>query len=187
MSLIPTFEIGFWNAWIFVIPVFFMHIINARVFARRGAGGQYGILIVIFLILHILPVFLPLKLNTIWFYVGLIFYIVGMTLGFLAIYDFATTPIDKPVSKGIFHYSRNPMYLGGFIFCIGISLVSISWIYFLIVLIWMILLHVMEIPVEESECIKKYGTGYIEYMKKTPKWIGIPKSEDESMNILKSR
>jgi protein-S-isoprenylcysteine O-methyltransferase Ste14 len=177
MSLIPIFEIGLWNAWIFIIPLFFMHIINARVFARRGAGGQSAkILIVIFLILHILPVFLPLKLNTIWFYAGLIFYIVGTTMEFLAIYGFATTPIDKPVIKGIFRYSRNPMYFGGFIFFIGISLISISWIYFLIALIWMILLHIMDVPVEESECIKKYGPDYMEYMKRTSRWIGLPKS-----------
>jgi protein-S-isoprenylcysteine O-methyltransferase Ste14 len=177
MSLIPTFEIGFWNAWIFLIPLFFMHIINARVFARRGAGGQSAkILMVLFIILQILPFFLPLKLNTIWFYAGLIFYIVGMIMGFLAIYSFVTTPIDKPVSKGIFRYSRNPMYLSFFILSIGISLVSISWIYLLIALIWMILIHFMDIPVEESECTKKYGTDYIEYMKKTPKWLGIPKS-----------
>ena len=176
MSLVPTFEIGVWNAWIFVIPVFFMHLVNARVFKRRGAGGQHGILIAIFLILHILPVFLPLKLNTMWFYAGLIFCIVGMTMSFLGIYGFATTPIDKPVTKGIFRYSRNPMYLVGFIFCLGISLVSASWIYFLIALTWLILIHVMEVPVEESECIKKYGTGYIEYMEKTPKWLGIPKT-----------
>jgi protein-S-isoprenylcysteine O-methyltransferase Ste14 len=178
MSLIPTFEIGFWNAWIFLIPIFFMDIINARVFAHRGADDQSGKLpyMVLFLILHILPVFLPLKLDTTWFYAGLIFYIVGMTVLFLGIYCFATTPIDKPVSKGVFRYSRNPMYLGGFIFLIGISLVSVSWIYFLIALIWMIITHVMEVPAEESECTKKYGTDYIEYMKRTPKWLGIPKS-----------
>ena len=58
----------------------------------------------------------------------------------------------------------------------SIDFVSISWSYFLITLIWMILTHVMEIPVEESECIKKYGTDYIEYMKKTPKWLGIPRA-----------
>jgi protein-S-isoprenylcysteine O-methyltransferase Ste14 len=136
---------------------------------------------VLFLILHILPVFLPLELNTIWFYAGLVFYIVGITMGYLAIYGFATTSTDKPVSKVIFRYSRNPMYLGGFILFIGISLVSISWIYFLIALIWMILTHVMEIPIEESDCIKKYGTDYVEYMKKAPKWIGIPKSK-KSLN-----
>ena len=180
MSFIPVFEIGLWNAWIFIIPLFVMHIINARVFARRGAGGQSGkILIVIFLIIHISPIFLPLKLNTIWFYTGLIFYIVGITMGFLAIYGFATTPIDKPVSKGIFRYSRNPMYLGGFIFFIGIGLVSVSSIYLLITLIWVVLLHVKDIPIEESECIKKYGKDYKEYMKRTPRWIGIPKAGEK--------
>lgn len=173
MSLIPTFEIGLWNAWIFLIPIFIMHIINVRI---KTGGPSVKILIVIFLILHILPIFLPLELNTIWFYAGLIFYIVGITIGFLAIYGFATTPIGKPVSKGIFRYSRNPMYLGAFIFFIGISLVSISGVYFLIALIWMIITHVKEISIEESECTKKYGTDYVEYMKRTPKWLGMPKS-----------
>jgi protein-S-isoprenylcysteine O-methyltransferase Ste14 len=173
MSLIPTFEIGFWNAWIFLIPLFFMHIINARI---KTGGPSVKILIVIFLFLHILPVFLRLELNTIWFYAGLIFYIVGTTIGYLAIYGFAATPIDKPVSKGVFRYSRNPMYLGGFILFIGISLVSISWIYFLIALIWIISIHVTGVPFEESECIQKYGTGYMEYMGKTAKWLGIPKT-----------
>ena len=173
MSFVPDFELGLWNAWIFLIPLLIMHIVNARI---KTGGPSVKILIVLFLILHILPVFLPLELNTIWFYAGLVFCVVGITMGYLAICGFATTSTDKPVTKLIFRYSRNPMYLGGFILFIGISLVSISWIYFLIALIWMILTHVMEIPVEESECIKKYGTDYIEYMKKTPKWLGIPKS-----------
>ena len=173
MSLIPAFELGLWNAWIFLIPIFFMHIINARI---QIGGPSVKILIVLFLILHILPVFLPLKLNTIWFYAGLIPYIVGIAIGFLAIYGFATTPVDKPVTKGIFRYSRNPMYLSAFIFFIGISLVSTSWIHFLIALVRMIITHVMEIPVEESDCIKKFGTDYVEYMNRTPRWIGIPKS-----------
>ena len=174
MSPIPGFELGLWNAWIFLIPLLIMHIINARI---KTGGPSVKILIVLFLILHILPVFLPLKLNTIWFYAGLVFYIVGITMSFLAIYGFATNPIDKPVSKGIFRYSRNPMYLGGFIFLMGISLASTSWIYFLIASIWMTLTHVMEIPVEESECTKKYGTDYTEYLNKTPKWLGIPQSK----------
>ena len=71
------------------------------------------------------------------------------------------------------------MYLGGFTLFIGISLASISWIFFIIALVWMIITHVMEIPIEESECIKKFGTDYKEYMDRTPKWIGTPKSEKE--------
>ncbi len=40
----------------------------------------------------------------------------------------------------------------------------------------MILIHVMEVPVEEAECIKKYGADYVDYMKRAPKWLGIPKT-----------
>jgi protein-S-isoprenylcysteine O-methyltransferase Ste14 len=154
-----------------------MHVVNDRVFKRRGAGGQAGkIPVVIFLILHILPVFLPLKLNTAWFYVGLVFYVFGITMLLLVTYSVATTPVDKLVTEGIFRYSRNPMYFGCFILCVGISLASVSWVYFLIALIWMIVLRVTDIPVDESECAKKYRTDYIEYMNRTPRWLGIPKT-----------
>jgi protein-S-isoprenylcysteine O-methyltransferase Ste14 len=177
MSLIPTFRIGLLNAWIFIIPVIFVQIISGIiVFKRRGGGGQSGILAVIFLILHILPVFLPLKFNTIWFYVGVVLYVAGMTTLLLAIHSFAVTPIDALVNRGILRYSRHPMYLGGFILMVGISLVSISWIYFLISVIWVILLNIMQIPGEERECIEKYGTDYTEYMNRTPRWLGIPKT-----------
>ena len=153
-----------------------MHIINAKVFASRKAGGQPSkTLMILFILLHITTIFLPLKFDSILFYIGLVFYLVGIFIGFLAIYSFATTPIDKPVTNGIFQYSRNPMYLGGLIFFIGIGLVSASPIYLFITLIWIILLHINDISIEELECIKKYGKKYEEYLKKTPRWIGVPK------------
>jgi len=33
--------------------------------------------------------------------------------------------------------------------------------------------------VEERFCLEKYGDAYREYMNRTPRWIGIPKSEKE--------
>jgi protein-S-isoprenylcysteine O-methyltransferase Ste14 len=32
-------------------------------------------------------------------------------------------------------------------------------------------------PLEEQSCLEKYGDAYREYMDRTPKYIGIPKSE----------
>lgn len=177
MSLMPIFRIGILNAWIFLIPVLFMHIINSRVFARRGGFKPSKIYLAFFIFLNVLPIFMPLQLNAILFPFGVILYIMGIAISFQAISGFATTAIDKPVSKGVFRYSRNPMYLGAFIFCFGVSFVCISWIYFLIVLIWVFVTNFLEIPGEESECIKKYGASYLAYMNRTPKWLGIPKRE----------
>lgn len=175
MLLIPVFEIGLWNAWIFIIPLLAIHVATRRVLKSRDGEGQPGkIMMIIFLVLHILPIFLPLNLDTIWFYVGFIVYLVGMFFIIMAIIGFATNSVDKPVTTGIFRISRNPMYIGGLRIFIGIAIMSISWIYVVIILIWLILM-IKGIPKEESQCLKKYGEAYQDYMDKTPRWIGIPK------------
>ena len=179
MSIIPTIELGLWNAWIFIIPLLIIHIVSTRGLRARGAEGQPGkIMMIVFLLLHILPIFLPLNFDTIWFYVGLIVYIVGMVFVIMAIIGFATTPADKPVTKGIFRISRNPMYIGGIRIFIGKAIVSMSWIYVIIIAAWLILM-VTSIKKEEAQCLKKYGEAYRKYMKRTYRWMGFPKKKDQ--------
>jgi len=36
---------------------------------------------------------------------------------------------------------------------------------------------VVFIGLEEEQCLEKYGDTYREYMDRTPRWIGIPKSK----------
>ena len=175
MSIIPAFELGWWNAWIFIIPLLAVHVATGRVLGSRGAEGQPSkIMMIIFILLHIFPIIMPLNFDTYWFYVGLIVYLAGMVFVILAIIGFATTQVDKPVTTGIFLISRNPMYISGIGIFLGIVLVSLSWIYAIIVLIWFILM-IKSISKEESQCLKKYGEEYREYMNRTPRWIGLPK------------
>ncbi|UCF13751.1 MAG: isoprenylcysteine carboxylmethyltransferase family protein [Thermoplasmatales archaeon] len=175
MSIIPAFELGWWNAWIFIIPLLAVHVVTGRVLESRDAEGQPSkFMMIIFLLLHFLPFIMPLNFDTYWFYVGLIVYLVGMVFVILAIIGFATTPKDKPVTTGIFRISRNPMYMGGIRIFLGIAIVSLSWFYAIIVLIWLILM-IISISKEESQLLKKYGEEYREYMNRTPRWIGLPK------------
>ncbi len=175
MSLIPVFEIGLWNAWIFIIPLFAIHIVTGRVLGKRGAEGQPSkVMMIIFILLHIIPFVLPLDLDSIGFYIGVIAYLISMIFIVSALAGFATTAVDKPVTTGIFRYTRNPMYVGGIFFFFGIALVSMSWIYAIVVFIWLILM-IKSISKEESQCLKKYGEAYRKYMAKTPRWIGFSK------------
>ena len=193
MSLIPAFEIGLWNAWIFTIwllIVLFLGPLNiipkgreegsdfTAEFSKAQKYARHSMHI-IHLLLIIYSIFVPLKLGTAWFYAGLPVYLVGLISYAMVWVGFATTPPDKPVTSGIYRYSRNPMYLSTIILFVGVGIATASWVFLLLPVVYMItpLLGMME--AEERHCLKVYGDAYREYIDKTPRWLGLPKSGKE--------
>ena len=187
MSLIPAFEIGVWNAWILIIPMVITFFFDMRVTAARESGqsGDFQlttkekrIINAVFLPLVIslvYAVFLPLQLGTAWLYSGLLIFSFGVVFTIVAVLNFATSPRDKVITKGLYGVSRNPMYIGLLIMQIGLGITCSSWLYLLLTLVLMILLNA-NLSAEERYCLYKYGDAYREYTNKTPRWIGIPKS-----------
>jgi len=90
--------------------------------------------------------------------------------------DWARTPPNKPVTRGLYRYSRHPMYVTNSLFLFGVSMASASWIFLLFMIIFAVG-AVVFIGLEEQGCLETYGRVYREYMKRTPRWIGIPESE----------
>jgi protein-S-isoprenylcysteine O-methyltransferase Ste14 len=184
MSLIPAFEIGLWNAWLFIIPDVILWIVGVKfIFKKRMPDSEADesrrekvlsfIMVSMMFALYIYSIFLPLKLGTIWFYSGLIIYIIGMILIVTTMVNFVTTPRDKPVTKGLYRFSRNPMFIGFYIILIGIGVACASWVYLLGTFIFILIVASLS-PLEEKMTLEHYGKPYEEYMKRTPKWIGIP-------------
>ena len=186
MSLVPVFEIGIWNAWIFMlcslIPVFFMPLIArgreeeasfTAAFSKMQKNALLSLHIIYFLLV-VYSIFLPLKLGTVWFYVGLIIFLIGFVPYTMVFVGFATTSPDKLVTKGIYRYSRHPMYLTPFLVFIGVGIASASWILLLLSVVY-IVMPPLFVDAEERFCLEKYGAAYREYMQRTPRWIGIPK------------
>ncbi len=194
MSLIPEFELGVYNAWTFVLSFFLfctgLPPLITRVFSTnkklKNSDEQssfdeqekklYDRFIIVLAVSVIYSIFLPLKLGTAWFYVGLFLYLLGMIFNIMAEMNFRTTSIDKPVTKGVYRISRNPQLFGAFLVFIGISVACASWLFLLFTVI-MIALYNISVVSEERWCLEKYGTAYREYMNRTPKWIGIPRSK----------
>jgi len=190
MSLIPAFEIGVWNAWIFMLYLA-LHPLLIRLIAGKGGLKRMGnpadmpltktekkistFSTVIFILLLIYSVFLPLKLGTMWFYIGLPICLLGLIMFTIAIVNIANIPLDKPFTKGLYRYSRHPMYVTWFLTLIGVGIASASWIFLLFSIVSTTLSFVHAIP-EEGFCLEKYGDAYREYMNRTPRWIGLPKS-----------
>jgi protein-S-isoprenylcysteine O-methyltransferase Ste14 len=187
MSLVPTFEIGIWNAWILVIPMLITFFFDMRVTAARESGqsGDFqlttkekGIINAIFsplIVSLVYAVFLPLQLETAWLYSGLLIFSFGVVFTVIAVLNFATSPRDKVITKGLYGVSRNPMYIGLLTMQIGLGITCSSWLYLVLTVVLMILLNA-NLSGEERYCLYKYGDAYRQYMKKTPRWIGIPKS-----------
>jgi len=119
--------------------------------------------------------FLPLQLSTTWLYGGLI-YLFGIILTAVAVLNFASAPKNKIITKGLYRITRNPVYFGMLLMQIGIAVACTSWLYLLLTVVLLILLNAI-LSAEERYCLDTYGDAYEKYMDRTPRWIGIPKSE----------
>ena len=195
MSLIPEFELGLWNAWIFALSFFLTTIGLTSLIIRMFFTGKKkpmdsneqslfnkrekklnNIFIVALFTSIIYTIFLPLELGTAWFYTGLFIFLLGMIFNIMAEINFKTTPVDQPVTKGVYRTSRNPQLFGAFLAFIGIGLACASWLFILLTMMMIIPYDILVVS-EERWCLEKYGKTYEEYLNRTPKWIGIPKSE----------
>jgi len=191
MSLIPVFEIGVWNAWILTLWLLLpLAVISMFVKIPGPEKGELSTVssktemnaclafhVIVFLTI-IYSIFLPLRLGTTWLYVGLIVYLLGLAMYVLVFVSVAVTPLDRePVTKGLYRYSRHPMYVTSFIALIGVGIASASWLVLLLSVLY-IVFTVIAVPGEERFLVQQYGDAYREYMNKTPRWIGVPKSQD---------
>jgi protein-S-isoprenylcysteine O-methyltransferase Ste14 len=193
MSLIPAFEIGVWNTWIFMAAWVIFHVVPLTwpiyrydikaMFKKGGASPPYkktekiisnlGTLVGV--ILFIYSIFLPLPLGTPLLYAGIALFVVGLIIFKTALIPWSTTPFDEPITRGLYRYSRHPIYIGVFVQYIGIGIASASGLFLLIAVI-SIILSILITPAEERFCCEKYGNTYREYMDSTSRWMGIPKS-----------
>ena len=189
MSLIPAFEIGLWNAWIFTvvdaltIPVFLRIVKNRQSpspeKAMAGMSRVGKIILyaskVMFVPVLIYSIFVPLKLGTMWFYIGLPITLIGLIAGVMVLVNWATTPPDEPVTRGLYRYSRHPMYVAAFVMYVGLGIACASWVILLFAVVLTVVSFVYA-GAEEQLTLEMYGDSYREYMNRTPRYIGIPKS-----------
>jgi protein-S-isoprenylcysteine O-methyltransferase Ste14 len=189
LSLIPAFELGLWNGWILVIPILIISFSDMRATASRESGetgdfqltrNEKRVINAVFLpmiLSWVYAVFLPLQLGTTWLISGLIICLFGMIFTIVAILNFATSPKDKVITKGLYGFTRNPTYVGIILMQIGLAIACASWLYLLLTVALMILLNA-NLSAEERYCLYRFGDDYQKYKNRTPRWIGIPKSQE---------
>jgi protein-S-isoprenylcysteine O-methyltransferase Ste14 len=194
VSLIPAFDIGVWNAWFLMLTVL-LSTLPPLLMAGFASGDLKKRLLeiptnptssetenkvkslsnILIILLLIYSVFLPLQLGTGWFYAGLAILVIGFIARQVIIVPWVATPLDRPVTTGLYRYSRHPMYLTMIVQIIGVGIASAAWLFLLVTGALIFTINIIAIP-EERICLQKYGNAYRKYMDRTPRWIGLPKS-----------
>ena len=104
------------------------------------------------------------------FIIGLLVYCVGILVLIISTINFALPSKTGLNTNGIYKISRNPMYIGYFLYFLGCVLLTYSKLLFLFVIIFILSSHWIILS-EERWCIEKFGKDYKSYMKKVRRYI----------------
>jgi protein-S-isoprenylcysteine O-methyltransferase Ste14 len=131
-----------------------------------------------FLITIITPV-TPLYDSRVTSILGIILIIAGFCLAGSALFHLGESvavglPDRQTVLKthGLYRFSRNPVYLGGILMCIGSCLYAIHILNILLFMIALLIHHTIILK-EEEYLENKFGPAWLEYKKRVPRYIGI--------------
>ena len=118
-----------------------------------------------------------------WYLLGIPLIVTGAVALLWCFWDFATfgkgtpAPIDPPkvfVSRGLYRWTRNPMYVALGLILIGQAIFFESWTLFgLAFSVWLIQ-HLFVLLYEEPALKKKFGAEYESYLKTVPRWLPKP-------------
>lgn len=84
----------------------------------------------------------------------------------------------KLVSQELYKLSRNPMYIGVLSLVLGIGVLTESVAVCVYGVFLFLLFNAVIIFLEEPHLKKKFGKEYEEYLKRVPRWIGIPEKKN---------
>jgi protein-S-isoprenylcysteine O-methyltransferase Ste14 len=183
MQLFPMLKVGWLNGWVPLVGFYlvfglliwiFPKPVVSRLYDRTGWGRQHRIMTtfakLIAVFLFMLMIFTPMKIREPIFILGMVIYALGFVGMVLALLDYRNTPMDQPVTRGLYRVSRNPQWVTVTLAFAGICLTIGSWIALISLGITVILGH-SRILAEEKACLAQYGDSYKHYMNQVPRYF----------------
>ena len=119
-----------------------------------------------------------LRLLSIWNIAGLIFFVVGLTIAFVAVFTlrrfYSSTLViledHQLITHGIYRFTRHPIYFGVLIAIMGAPVYAPS-LYGFLILSLLIPIFLNRIRMEEEVLTEEFGDAYRTYRKATRKLI----------------
>jgi protein-S-isoprenylcysteine O-methyltransferase Ste14 len=111
--------------------------------------------------------------------VGIIFLVIGISIYSWTVWEFATfgrgttLPIDPPkrlVVKGVYRYTRNPMYLGVMLVILGWAVLYAEWQIMIYAIGVGIVIHLFVVLYEEPKLTELFWDDYTTYRQSVGRW-----------------
>jgi protein-S-isoprenylcysteine O-methyltransferase Ste14 len=83
-------------------------------------------------------------------------------------------PFEPPkefVTRGLYRFVRNPMYIGAVMVILGEALLFASWRLLVYAAAVLTVLHLFVVLYEEPSLYKRFGEPYHRYLQSVPRWI----------------
>ena len=117
--------------------------------------------------------------RTILFSLGIIFILLGVGLRWFSIWtlgryftrDIAVSMDQQVVQNGPYRFIRHPAYSGTFLTMLGVGLAMTNWASLISLLFCVFLGHLYRVRIEEETLIQNIGQPYIDYMRRTKRFI----------------
>jgi protein-S-isoprenylcysteine O-methyltransferase Ste14 len=88
--------------------------------------------------------------------------------------------VQRLVTYGIFSWMRNPLYVGNFLIWIGFTVISgVLW-FIVVAIVLFAIEYTLIVRYEEGVLESIFGSEYLAYKARTPRWIARPPSTHES-------
>jgi len=183
MELVPALRIGWLNGWLpmgilylifgILLLVFPKEVVR-RLYERSNWSREQRVIVLIGKLLALvwfpLIIFTPLKIGTPVFVLGTVIFALGLVGFVVALFNFRNTPLDRPVTEGLYRVSRNPQQFMLLVAGAGISIAIGSWLVLLMLLLGLVFTH-RKILAEEASCLRQYGDSYRAYMERVPRYF----------------
>lgn len=82
-----------------------------------------------------------------------------------------TEPPKQLVAKGLYKYTRNPIYVAHILIYLGLFILLGYLTLLVLFVIGIIVAHLYLVNVEEPALVKRYGQEYRKYMTRVPRWL----------------
>lgn len=78
---------------------------------------------------------------------------------------------EKLVTEGLYSHVRNPMYVANFFLVLGMAIASNSWVFLLLGIPIVLLMHSAIIAAEEDFLRNKFGAEFDAFCARSPRWL----------------